>query len=273
MASRARDTGYGSEDLARARDIDVACRAITGRGPRATWARLRAGSRDLARYHQSLPVTELRLTGSPSGRMIAQHFAIREEGAPRYGAAQGVLHLPDDFATYMRGRSRQAVRTNIGHAKRAGQLVLSTAIDGWAPGLDDSRRSAIAPGPVERWTVLDEEGEIVADSIVSIDREVALLHGLVSTIENARWLLHTGLVERLCGECGVLVTNSDEAYRLPPGNQHFQRLLGYEVSRLRVTRAPAGPGDLPPQPAALPWPPGVHSCGIPAPTASTVGAR
>lgn len=197
--------------------------------------------------------------------MIDEHFSLREGRRQRFGRAQGVLTLPDEFATYMRGRSRQAVRTNTGHAKRNGQFVFSCAVDGWMPGADDSRRSAITPGPVERWTVLDKTGEIVADSIVSIDREVALLHGLVSTVENARWLLHTGLVERLCGECRFLVTNSDDAYRLPPGNQHFQRLLGYEVSRLKISRAPAGPDDLPPQPAALPWPPGVHSCGIPSP--------
>jgi hypothetical protein len=194
--------------------------------------------------------------------MIAQHFSIREEGRPRYRMAQGVLALPAEFADYLRGRSRQAERTNIGHARRAGQIAVSMAVDGWAPGLDDSRRSAITPGPVERWMVLDADGRIVADSIVSVDREVALLHGLVSSVENARWLLHTALVERLCGACLVLITNGDDAYRLPPGNQHFQRLLGYRISRLRVSRAPAGSADLRPQPAGLPWPPGVHSCGI-----------
>jgi hypothetical protein len=198
--------------------------------------------------------------------MLAEHFSIREKGRYRYRSAQAVLDLPSDFADYMRGRHRQAVRTNSGHARRAGLFVLSCAVDGWAPGLDDSRRAAITPGPVERWMVLAPDGQIVADSIVSVDREVALLQGLVAFTENARWLLHTAVVERLCGECSVLLTNSDDAYRLEAGTQHFQRLLGYRISRLRISRAPAGPADQPPQPAGLPWPPGVHSCGVGAET-------
>jgi hypothetical protein len=257
------ETGYGSDEFLRACRIDAACRAIIGTGPRAGWERLRSGSRSLSRYHHSLPLIELRLTGSPAGRMIAEHFSIREEGRFRYRNAQGVLRLPDDFADYMRGRSRQAVRTNVGHARRAGHRVLSAAVDNWAPGLDDSRRAVISAGPIERWTVLDAEDQIAADAIVSVDRDVALLQGMVSFVENARWLLHTALVERLCGECSLLLTNSDDAYRLAAGHHHFQRLLGYEIGRLQVTRAPAGAGDASPQPAGLPWPPVPHSCGLP----------
>jgi hypothetical protein len=256
------ETSYGSEEFLRACRVDMACREIVGNGPRAMWGRLRAGSPSLARYQRRLPLADLLLTGSPAGRMIAEHFSIREAGQFRYRNAQAVLDLPTDFADYMRGRRRQAVRTNTGHARRAGQFVLSCAVDGWAPGLDDSRRAAITPGPVERWMVLAADGQIVADSIVSVDRDVALLQGLVSTTENARWLLHTAVVERLCGECSLLLTNSDDAYRLAAGTQHFQRLLGYRVGRLRISRAPASPADRPPQPAGLAWPPGAHSCGI-----------
>jgi hypothetical protein len=257
------ETGYGSDEFLRACRIDAACREIVGTGPRATWDRLQAGSRSLSRYHRSLPLTDLRLTPTPAGRMIAEHFAIRDGGRLRYSRAQGVLPLPADFAAYLRGRSRQAVRTNVGHARRAGQTVISCAVDDWAPGLDDSRRAAITPGPVERWMVQAADGEVVADSIVSVDREVALLHGLISFTENARWLLHTAIVERLCGECSMLIANGDDAYRLAPGNQHFQRLLGYRISRLRVSLGAVAPAGPPAQPAALSWPPGDHSCGIP----------
>jgi hypothetical protein len=256
------ETSYGSEEFLRACRVDAACRGIVGNGPRATWGRLRAGSPSLTRYHRRLALTDLQLTDSPAGRMIAEHFSILEAGRFRYRSAQAVLDLPTDFADYIRGRRRQAVRTNTGHARRAGQFVVSCAVDGWAPGLDDSRRDAITPGPVERWMVLAADGQIVADSIVSVDRDVALLQGLVSTTENARWLLHSALVERLCGECSLLLTNSDNVYRLAAGTQHFQRLLGYRISRLRISRAPASPADLPPQPAGLAWPPGAHSCGI-----------
>jgi hypothetical protein len=260
---RMQKTGYGSDKFLRACRAYEARRGAVGDGPRAAWERRWAGSLPLARYHRRLPLTELRLTTSPAGRMIAQHFSFREEdGRFRYHSAQGVLALPADFADYMRGRPRQAVRTNVGHARRAGQFTLSYAVDNWAPGLDDSRRAAIAPGPAERWMALTADGQIVAEAILSVDREVALLQGLVSFATNARWLLHTAVVERLCGECSVLLTNSDDAYRLAAGTQHFQRLLGYRISRLRVSQVPAGLTERPPEPAGLPWPTGVNSCGI-----------
>lgn len=255
------ETGYGSDEFLRACRLAAACRAIEGSGPRAAWGRLRSGSAALARYQRRLPLTDLRLTASSSGRMIAEHFAIREGGRFRYRGAQGVLTLPADFADYMRGRRRQAVRTNIGHARRAGLVVHSYAVDNWAPGLDDSRRAAITPGPVERWMVFDPDGICTADAILSVDQEVALLHGSVSFVPHARWLVHNAIVERLCGECKFLLTNSDDAYFVGSGHQHFQRLLGYDVSRLCVTHLDRSGGPEP-QPAGLDWPPTPQTCGI-----------
>ena len=163
----------------------------------------------------------------------------------------------------MRGRHRQAVRTNAAHARRAGCTVLSCAVDCWFPGADDTRAAHLSTGPVERWTVLDKDGAIAADSILSVDENVALLQGLVSYSSNARWLLHTAIVERLCGNCDVLLTNSVDAYLMGTGNQHFQRLLGYEISRLRFGRRLRPPNaELPPHPAALPWQPAALPCGI-----------
>jgi hypothetical protein len=188
--------------------------------------------------------------------MIAEHLSIREGGRHKYRSAQGVLSLPDDFAEYLRGRHRQAVRTNVGHARRAGMTVASMAIDDWAPGEDDFRRPHIGPGPIERWIVLDRDGVIIGDAILSVDDEVALLHGLVAFTTNARWLLHTAIVERLCGDCGTLLINGEEAYNLGAGARHFQHLLGYGIACLRPTK-PTGAhlGRSRPEPACLSWPP------------------
>jgi hypothetical protein len=153
------------------------------------------------------------------------------------------------------------VRTNIGHARRAGLTVHSYAVDNWAPGDGDTRRGAIAPGPIERWLVFDADGTCAAESILSVDDEVALLHGSVSFTPNARWLIHTAIVERLCGSCDHLLTNSPDAYFLDSGHQHFQRLLGYRISRLRIARSGA-PAAATPQPAGLSWPPAPQICGI-----------
>jgi hypothetical protein len=234
------ETGYGSELFLRACDVASACRGIDGRGPSAALGRLRAGALTLARYDRSLPVVTVRLTDSPAGRMIGEHLAIRERGGRRYRyrLAQGVLPLPVDFAQYLRGRRRQAVRTNIGHARRAGLTVAHTEIADWEPGLDDTRRGLLTPGPIEWWHVRapGQEGP-VAEAILTVDDDVALLHGLGSSARYSRWLLHTAIVERLCGHCDLLLVNSDDAYLLGSGHQYFQRLLGYEIARIRLHRA------------------------------------
>jgi hypothetical protein len=84
--------------------------------------------------------------------------------------------------------------------------------------------------------VFDPTGTMVADSVLTVDRDTALLQGMVSTVSYARWLLHTAIVERLCGECALLLTNSDDVMFLNSGQQHFQRLLGYSIVRIRLRR-------------------------------------
>jgi hypothetical protein len=263
--SRMPETGYGSDEFLRACRLAAACREVEGTGLRASLERLKR-SAPLARYHRRLPVTELRLTDSPPGRMIAEHFAIRAGSHFRYRSAQGVLALPTDFATYMRGRHRQALRTNVGHARREGLTAISYAVDNWRPGIGDERRDIIAAGPIERWMIIDADGRCVGDSILSVDREVALLHGLVSFAPNARWLLHAAIIERLCGDCEVLLTNTENVYLLAPGHQYLQRLLGFSISRLLITPPTAPPPAPSSHPAGLRWPPEEpFTCGIAVP--------
>jgi len=224
--------------FSRACRIVAAYGQIDGRQPHAVgalWLRLWAGSPLLMWYRLCLPAIRISLTASPPGRMISEHLAIRERGRWKYRRAQGVLLIPAEFSEYLRGRHRQAVRTNVAHARSAGLTVKSFTVDNWRPGQGDFRVAHIAPGPVEKWVVLDPDGGVVADSILSVDEDVALLHGLVSSSAYARWLLHTAIVERLCGCCSVLLLNSDDAYLLGAGNQHFQRLLGYRIARLRCS--------------------------------------
>lgn len=109
---------------------------------------------------------------------------------------------------------------------------------------------------------------MVADSILSVDLEVALLHVLVAFAPNARWLLHAEIIERLCGNCRLLVTNSDDSYFLSPGNQYFQRLLGFQINRLEIVDA-AGPAvTASPRPAGISWPELPLTCGIAPPRVS-----
>ena len=108
-----------------------------------TWRRIRAGTVVVMWYRLCLPSIDIRLTRSPAGRMIAEHLTIRADGRWRYRHAQGVLRVPAEFSDYVRGRHRQAVRTNVNRARDAGFTVRSSMIHDWEPGDDDSRKPHI----------------------------------------------------------------------------------------------------------------------------------
>jgi hypothetical protein len=231
---RTGNTGYGSDAFERVARNERALVAIPGSGARAAWQQITHGSVERALYRLRLPTVTVQLTDSPAGRMIGEHLAIREGRRWRHHDAQGVLVLPADFADYRRGRHRQAMRTNVNHARKAGLRVTSCTLDAWGPGPGDFRNQHITLGPIERWMALDRDGTMVGDSILSVDAHVALLHGMSSTIGSARWLLHAAIVERLCGSCRLLLVNSAAVYRESYGSHHFQRVLGYQIARLRV---------------------------------------
>jgi len=233
------ETGYGSERFLRACDVASTCRGIEGRGLAARWERLRAGSLTLARYDRNLPALTVRLTGSPAGQMIGEHLSIRERGRFRYRSAQGVLPLATDSPGTRAGATGRPSAPTSG-TPAAGFTATHTELEGWEPGLDDTRRGLLTPGPIEWWQVRGPDPEVppIAEAIVTVDDDVALLHGLGSSAPYARWLVHTAVVEHLCGRCGVLLVNSDDAYLHGAGHQYFQRLLGYEIARLVLPRPP-----------------------------------
>lgn len=188
----------------------------------------------LIAYLWLLPRLEVRFSDNPSGKLLAEHLSLRRWGLPRFRLAQGVLQLPTDFSTYLRGRRRQALRTNMRRARERGiqcsEAVVPTAM---RAELKRTRNT-----PTERWRAFDRDGNVVGEALLTVDQECALLHGMGCREQDVRWLLHTAIVERLCGSgCRLLLTNSHDAPLLPPGQQHFQHLLGYSVARLRP-RAP-----------------------------------
>jgi hypothetical protein len=182
-------------------------------------------------FLRSLPQTTVRLTDEPTGLVIAEHLSLTRWGIPRFRLAQGVLHLPADLASYLRGRRRQAVRTNIHHARDLGIECQSTSVADWTRPGDELTRSA----SVEHWWATGCDGATIGEAWVTVDDECALLHSLVCRERAARWLLHTAIVERLCAAgCRVLLTNSFDVPLMAPGVQYFQRLLGYSVARVRL---------------------------------------
>jgi hypothetical protein len=233
-AGRGRATGYGSRWLATASDCAGALRQARAHTP-ARLMRALASLPYLLALLCVIPRTRLRLSRSPSGELIRSHLRLRRWGLPRFRLAQGVLHLPEGFSTYMRGRSKQAVRTNVARARARGIQAGYTIVPGWTP-FDHPHAPA---APAQQWQAKNETGVVLGEAWVTVDRHCALLHSLVTKESDVRWLLHTAIVEQLCSSgCRQLLTNSHDAFLMPAGQQYFQRLLGYSVDRLYLRPTP-----------------------------------
>jgi len=227
-AKRGRATGYGSRWLAKASDCAGTLRQARAGTP-AGLMRALALLPYLLALLCVIPRTRLRLSRSPSGDLIRSHLRLRRWGLPRFRLAQGVLHLPESFSTYMRGRSKQAVRTNVARARVRGIQSAYTIVPAWTP-LERPRAPA---APVQYWQAKSQTGVVLGEAWVTVDEDCALLHSLVTKETDVRWLLHTAIVEQLCiSGCRQLLTDSYDAFLMPAGQQYFQRLLGYSVERL-----------------------------------------
>ena len=61
------------------------------------------------------------VSGSAAGQCLMEYFTRRSVGlVPQNRFCRGVLLLPCDHREYVRGRSRQALRTNVRRAVTAG---------------------------------------------------------------------------------------------------------------------------------------------------------
>jgi hypothetical protein len=210
-----------------ASDLHASFRRLTLRGLLGSLSRVPV----LVRFLWELPQTNVHLSDSPTGLAIAEHLSLTRWGIPRFRLAQGVLYLPSDFASYLRGRRRQAVRTNVRRARDLGIDSHSTTVPGWTRPGEKLTRAA----PVEHWWATSPDGAVVGEAWVTVDEECALLHTMGSSERYARWLLHTAIVERLCAvHCRLLLTSSFDVPLMAPGQQYFQRLLGYSIARVRL---------------------------------------
>ncbi len=205
------------------------------------------GLRATAMLIATLPRLSVALTDSPPGERLRRHFGDRIWGVRHSRLAQGVLMLPQEPGAYLRGRSRQAVRTSVRKAFAAG--VVCRPLD----SLEERRAVAghVVPGmaewsddlfmlPGDLWMAAFVPGGVpVAFAQVTVDREWALLKGLVSSDHASRYLLHTDLVSSLVGaKVSHLVVDGPMAPLLAPALQYWQRLLGYRVANLSVRRKP-----------------------------------
>ena len=225
------------EDLRRSRAWRGLLVAVVRRW-RAVWR----GVKTLQRLDQ----LELPLTHGPAGEAIRRSMRSRSTRI-----ARPVLHLPAERDQYHRGRSRQALRTNVRHAEALGivchelfgaqrdaaldELLAKLDLGGAertrleaAVGLEPSRQGFHA--------AVDAAGKVIALAAVEVDLHCARLVFLRSVGGEhggpARYALSLHVIHSLIDRhVRLLIVGG--AVRLAPGLQYFQQRLGFEIFNVR----------------------------------------
>ncbi len=200
---------------------------------------------------------DLFLSGSLAGEALRVYFDRRSVGMfPQNRFCRGVLLLPRDHSDYLRGRRRQALRTNLRRAAAAG--IVCEAMSDPALALDavsevfHSRRascsdreqhilrtawaSLFARPETTLMVAVDQSGRPLAVTAAVIDDMVCLIEVAVASNYEARWALHDHLVRMLIGR-GVRYLLAEGggpfgALGLTDHEQYYQHLLGYELRHL-----------------------------------------
>jgi hypothetical protein len=191
-----------------------------------------------------LPVTDLRVQQADADAWWFRHWF-----GPRRRLAWAVLDLPAGEDHYLVGRPRQALRTNLRHARTVGVTSSRVSYETWfeavstvmrarddKPGPEQDR-----PGPGQQaafYVARDGRGTALAFAGAALFGQFAALFSLVSRPDRqpdaswARYQLHTFLVFDL-GSSGVKHLLTGSALRASAGHQYFQHLLGYRPRNLR----------------------------------------
>ena len=200
-----------------------------------------------------LPVIRLTLSPAPAGNAIRKHLGARTCGLPTGRLGRAVLELPDSEESYLAGRHRQAVRTNVRKARAAG--LACQPVDASAARLEVARAvyadrghdDQVSRGWLEArlgagdfFVTRDPDGQAVAFASVLVDGEAAYLEFFISSQDHAaaafaRYLLHVHLVVEL-RRVGVRYLVSDSVLAAPAGLRYFQHLVGYAPANVGVRR-------------------------------------
>jgi len=232
-----RDVRYAPSRAARAR----AAASLEGLG--AVRALLRA-----------LPVQPIELSDGPAGQQMRAWFRP-QRALPFDRAPIAVLELPGTPAEYLRGRSRQALRTNLTRAAAVGLTCASL------DSAQEVRRvaDAIATGRRtvgEELVPLDEvpgEHRLFAAAYDASDEPVALAQAILDGREaglllnltaidhadarTARYALHTHLVGNLIALGATRLVVGGSMLFTGEGTRYFQRRTGFTPVRVVVRAA------------------------------------
>lgn len=198
------------------------------------------------------------LSRSVTGRALRDYFDQRSFGVlPKNRLCRGVLIVPRHHSEYLRGRRRQALRTNLRRAATAGircetltdrSRVLDQLLEverrrqgSLSDRHSDDLRAIVARPELEFMIAQDESGLPLAIAGVVIDATVCLIRFAVATSHEARWALHDHLVRTLIARGGTYLLAKGGgpfgALGFSTNVQHYQHLLGYELRHIRPVPA------------------------------------
>jgi hypothetical protein len=203
------------------------------------------------RLLRKLPVETLVVSALPAGQILGDRWSGQSW---RKAASHACLPLPTSHETYLRGRHRQALRTNLHRADKIHLTCQSVETD-WA-----ATRKALREGPfaslvtkldamdeldafIKSWAVFDAEHRPLGRAVALVDEKTAvllLLHGPLDldVAHQTRYLLHTALVADLIRH-GVRHLVVESIIGAPEGLKYFAARLGYRACRIRVVRCQA----------------------------------
>lgn len=239
--------------LDRARNHLRAVAAAEGTAARLRVASSPAGVRSVVTTLRRLPVVEASFSGQPAGLELRGWFGNGRRTLPVDRLAVAVLALPPEPTTYLTGRRRQALRTNVRRSEQAGvtcadvvdpaerdrcvEHVISTRGDGDPRGVLDR---ATRPG-LRRWVSVayDAAGDPVAFHEAVVDVSWAGVGAFLtsrtgSTTHDARYQLHVHAVRRLIGAGIGHLAVGGLTLLASPGIQYFQERTGFQPVRLRL---------------------------------------
>jgi hypothetical protein len=196
-----------------------------------------------------LPVVDLLVSRADVDAWFGAHFGPVRRGR----LAQAVLKLPTVEEHYLAGRPKQALRTNLRHARdlrvtsdriptyeawsEAASVIVNARPDGPAAAREIDKPE---PGQqVAYYVARDADKTPLAFARVALFGQFAVLYTMLShpgrhpSASWARYQLHTFLALDL-GCSGVKHLLVGSALRETVGNQYFQHLLGYRARNLRV---------------------------------------
>ncbi|MGZ6879653.1 MAG: hypothetical protein ACXVGB_07110 [Mycobacteriaceae bacterium] len=216
------------------------------------------GARSLLATLRAFPVMHAHFSDSPAGRELHSWFADSPWVLPVNRLGVAVLALPEDYADYVRGRHRQALRTNVRRSALAGVTCAEVTepterarciVHIVNAGGDDPNRLLTNPtrhGLRRHFAVAyDATGDPVALSETILDVAWAGLGVFLTAMtgqhsRDARYHLHEHLIRHLISSGVEHLAVGGSVLLTPAGTRYFQERTGFTPVRLQPRILPRG---------------------------------